>query len=87
MVQIHDLLPSDTKFKMLLFSGDLSDKNQSILLESIAEKLAASPLCSQQSLSNGEAMQMLDIITIIQGKKGEVRFTDVPATLRAHWTK
>lgn len=87
VVQIHDLLPSDTKFKMLIYSGDLSDKNQSTLLESLAERLAASPLCSQQSLANGEVMQMLDTITIIQSKKGEARFTDVPVALRAHWTK
>lgn len=86
-VQIHDLLPSDTAFKLLIFTGDLYNETQAELVRNLAQQLVESPLLAQRPIDQGKSMKMVEPITIVRGRKGEVRWTDVPAALRSHWSK
>lgn len=86
-VQIHDILPSDTSFKLLVVTCDLYDEIQSTLVKALAEQIAESALCIRRPLNEEKSIQMVEPMIIVRGKKGEVRWTDVPAVLRSHWSK
>lgn len=86
-VQIHDLLPSDTAFKLLIFTGNLYNVTHSELVSNLAQQLVESPLLVQRPIGQGKSIKMVDPITIVRGRKGEVRWSDVPAALRSHWSK
>lgn len=86
-IQIHDLIRSDTAFKLFVFTGDLSEQAQRSNLQTLAERLASSPLFMKRLLPKEGTMQMVDIFSVVQGKRGEVRYTDIPETLRSHWSK
>ena len=83
---VQDLLPSDSRFKIILFAGDVKDHHQKYKLKELADALGRkdSFLYSVQS-SNKE--DLVDIISVCIGKKEEVDFTDVPAFFRPHWSK
>ncbi|EIM86992.1 uncharacterized protein STEHIDRAFT_56448 [Stereum hirsutum FP-91666 SS1] len=87
LVQIHDVLPSDTSFKLLIFTGNIYEEKQKMLVNALADQLSESPLCNQRPIGQGRYMKMVEPIVIVRGKKGEVRWTDVPAVLRNHWSK
>lgn len=87
LVQIHDVLPSDTSFKLLVFTGNIYEEKQKMLVNALADQLSQSPLCNQRPIGQGRYMKMVEPIVIVRGKKGEVRWTDVPAVLRSHWSK
>ncbi|KAK7434242.1 hypothetical protein VKT23_020292 [Stygiomarasmius scandens] len=90
VVQIHDILPSDTKFKMLIFTGDLYACGRKELVQSLANRLVEGRLNTERSYIGRdkiEMMPMMETFTIIKGHKGQVRYTDVPESLWTHWTK
>ncbi|THU89176.1 hypothetical protein K435DRAFT_969217 [Dendrothele bispora CBS 962.96] len=90
VVQIHDVLPSDTKFKMLIFTGDIHGSGRKELIRSLAERLVEGRLLSERSYISCdriEMMRMVDTLTIIKGYKGQTMYTDVPESLWTHWTK
>ncbi len=38
-IEVHDMLPADTRFKILVFAGDLSDHSDRAKLEALGEEL------------------------------------------------
>ncbi|KAG1735885.1 FAD binding domain-containing protein [Suillus paluster] len=85
---IQDMLPSDTRFKLLFFVGYLIEERLREL-NTLSEEMQ-DPSCFLQKYgypSKGTAQGMFDIITIMSGDKEHVEFTRVPALFRPHWSK
>lgn len=82
-VELQDLLVSDTKLKLLLFLGDLSNEDQFAVVETFARELTI----VLESFAGNEWKEMFEIVTISIGRKSDLKFTGVPAMLRSHWTK
>lgn len=74
---IHDILPSDTRFKVLVFIGDVSKPTQLEAVKVFATWLAERRL----------DVERYDVVSIGAIKKKEFRYNDLPIVLRSHWTK
>jgi phenol 2-monooxygenase len=87
-VEIHDMLPADTRFKLLLFVGLLTSE-QLAKVRRLAEdlQLPANFLQKYDYPAQGKAQSMFDIIPIAAGNKDDVNFLDIPPTFRTHWSK
>jgi len=85
---IQDMLPSDTRFKLLFFVGYLTEERVREL-NTLSEEMK-NYSCFLQKYgypSEGTTQAMFDIITIMSGDKEDAEFTRVPALLRSHWSK
>lgn len=87
-VEIQDMLPADTRFKLLLFAGLLTPE-QLTKVRRFAEELElpTSFLQKYNYPAEGKAQSMFDIISITAGHKDDVNFLDLPPTFRTHWSK
>ncbi|KAG8900286.1 hypothetical protein FRB99_006141 [Tulasnella sp. 403] len=85
---IHDLMPSDTRFKVLLFVGDLTDANQLAKIQAFATELdTPSSFIKKFTPAGAKFDTVFDIITVTTTKKEVCEYTLVPAILRSHWSK
>ncbi|KAF8159367.1 FAD binding domain-containing protein [Crassisporium funariophilum] len=83
-VELQDLLPSDARFKILVFAGDTSDAAQLSKVEVHAEELAD----LLEKLAPGpDIFSAFDILSISSAAKSNVRYNDLPKRLRSHWSK
>ncbi|EEB87607.1 hypothetical protein MPER_14993, partial [Moniliophthora perniciosa FA553] len=78
---IQDLLPSNTRFKILVFTGDSSDAKQLAKVQSLAERLQA----PDSFLVKGSAKNMTEFISISSTKKNVV-YNVIPLLFRSHWS-
>jgi phenol 2-monooxygenase len=87
--EIQDLLPSDFRFKLLVFTGDFSDPAQQARVESMVNDLQRPErfLTRYAIPGKSSADSRFDIVTISQGRKGDIHFTQFPTLLRPHWSK
>ena len=88
--ELQDLCPADTKFKILLFLGDIADPPQVERAQKLADALGRpeSFLSKYGRQKPGVAgWKVFDILTICATRKEMVKYLDVPAFLRPHWTK
>jgi phenol 2-monooxygenase len=86
--EIQDMLPSNTRFKLLLFVGYLT-KERVRELDALSGEMQ-DPACFLQKYgysAEGTAQSMFSIITIMSGDKEDVEFTRLPTLLRPHWSK
>ena len=81
--EIQDLLPADTRYKVLVFAGDTSDVAQ---LERVRALATAVDSQSGFYRTFGSA-DVFDVLTISSAPKEKVNYTDVPAIFRSHWSK
>ncbi|KAK7056500.1 hypothetical protein VNI00_003056 [Paramarasmius palmivorus] len=81
---IQDLLPSDTRFKVLVFTGDSSDPAQLAKVTSLAEEIQA-PGSFLTKSSFGK--DMLEFMAISSANKQSVVYNVIPALFRSHWSK
>ncbi|KZT22586.1 hypothetical protein NEOLEDRAFT_1071260 [Neolentinus lepideus HHB14362 ss-1] len=85
---IQDMLPADTRFKVVVFLGDLSEDVQREKVNILAQELEKSDSFLKTYPPPGVAIDaVFDIISIMAGKKVDVDFTDVPELIRPHWSK
>ncbi|KAF7974514.1 hypothetical protein HWV62_12092 [Athelia sp. TMB] len=85
--ELLDLLPADTRFKILLFVGDITPASQSpqrVKLEKLAEELKSMLVTRSVGCEWGDTF---DIITIATGKSADLDYIDAPIPLRSHWSK
>ncbi|KAJ6527276.1 FAD binding domain-containing protein [Mycena vulgaris] len=73
-VDLQDLLPSDTRFKLLVFAGDVIPQRDEALVATIGGLKARF----------GRAV---DIISILSSRGRDFVVMDLPAVLRPHWSK
>ena len=72
-VNIQDLAPSDSRFKLFVFPGEHATK-------------VASFLERPEGFLN-KRRDAYSVITVLQGEKTKVNHLAVPPVLRPHWTK
>ncbi|EJC99941.1 uncharacterized protein FOMMEDRAFT_22425 [Fomitiporia mediterranea MF3/22] len=89
--ELQDLLPSDTRFKVLVFAGDLGYESQRINVDKfVEESTAPSGFLSRFGRRRGpdsEWNEVFEVLTILIGVKESVDYTCVPSALRPHWSK
>jgi phenol 2-monooxygenase len=83
-VNLHDLCPADGRFKILVFTGDLTGSEQ-------AERCAASAkaLAGEQGIlrSYSDFDGMFKIISIMQNTAKKLPYGAVPKDLWTHWSQ
>lgn len=85
--ELQDLLPSDFRYKLLVFTGDLDDALQWERIESMVKDLQGPESFLTKYASNKSSKSRFDILTITKGKKEVFDFLKVPSVLRPHWSK
>jgi len=85
--ELQDLLPSNFRYKLVVFAGDLDDASQRERVESLATDLQQPGSFLTRYASNETLGSRFDIITICKGKKEEFEYMKVPSLLRQHWSK
>jgi phenol 2-monooxygenase (NADPH) len=81
-IELQDMCPSDTRFKVLIFTGDIKQSSQLELVRSFARKIF-----KEGSVINKIGHGAFDIVSIIKGDKETVNYLDIPAVLRSHFYK
>ncbi|KAF5351297.1 hypothetical protein D9758_008005 [Tetrapyrgos nigripes] len=85
--EIQDLLPSDTRFKILVFTGNTSEPSQLAKLQTLAEELQAPDSFLTKFSPGGKPETLFDIISISSAKKESVVYNALPQLFRSHWSK
>lgn len=86
--EIQDLLPSDARWKVLVFAGDVVAPAQSARVHALAEQMARPEgFLKRYSGARGNVEKVFDVLTIASGDKLKVITADVPALFRPHWSK
>ena len=88
--ELQDLCPADTKFKILLFLGDIADLAQLERAQKLADALGKpESFLSKYGRSKPGAVgwKVFELLTICTTRKETVNYLDIPAFLRPHWTK
>ncbi|KAG7094171.1 hypothetical protein E1B28_007781 [Marasmius oreades] len=80
---IQDLLPSDTKFKVLVFTGDVSDTTQLTTVQNLEDSLQQ----ADSFLTKAPSKAMFDFISICSTSKRKIVYNVVPPLFRSHWSK
>ncbi|KAI0804706.1 FAD binding domain-containing protein [Irpex lacteus] len=89
VIQIHDVLPSDSRFKVLVFTGDLYEAGRRDVVQSVADKFVEGKLVTERSYvgrNSIESTRLVNTFTVLKGRKGDIRYWDVPSALYRHWT-
>ncbi|TFK29577.1 hypothetical protein FA15DRAFT_663717 [Coprinopsis marcescibilis] len=82
---ILDLLPADSRFKVLVFLGRESCDGQQI---SRAEEVAVGLEETLRTVApNKDIFALFDIVTVLSASRKTVRYNAFPALLRSHWSK
>ncbi|KAI0092984.1 FAD binding domain-containing protein [Irpex rosettiformis] len=81
-IEIQDTCPSDTRFKIIIFTGDLNQLSQQNLLTSFARIIA-----EESSLLSKYGSKVLDFITVMKGTKETVDYLKIPGFLRSNYRK
>lgn len=86
------MIPSDTRYKILIFTGDVEVETQRLRLDLFAREATSSSgfltiYGRRTKLDKTTWGALFDVISVIAGKKEKVDYTSVPSALRAHWSK
>ncbi|PIL24616.1 hypothetical protein GSI_12500 [Ganoderma sinense ZZ0214-1] len=85
-VNIHDMLPSDTRFKILVFLGDISVEATMDRARALAKRMDA-PEGFLKRFGQGAHEKVFDVLSICATTNDKMDFTDVPKLFRSHWSK
>ncbi|KAH9893375.1 FAD binding domain-containing protein [Cubamyces lactineus] len=83
---IQDLLPSDTRFKLLVFAGAIADAAQAARVRALADALDRRESFYRR-FAHGDPSKVFDVLSISSAGKQDVNYTDLPPLLRQHWSK
>jgi phenol 2-monooxygenase (NADPH) len=79
-INIQDLIVSDSRYKVLVFSGSLRHE-----LDNVTKQMEDSFL--KRFVHRGDFKDMFEFITILAEKKATVKYTELPSLLKLHWSK
>lgn len=82
-VDIQDLCPSDTRFKIFIFAGDLTEEERTKSLEHVGQILMG-PEGLNARFGGG---RVIEVLTVLSGKKEAVDYMTVRLCLRSSWRK
>jgi phenol 2-monooxygenase len=85
--ELQDLLPADTRFKVLIFAGDITNVAQRMKVDKLAEEMSKPESFLNKYPPAGEWEKVFDVLAIISGKKEQVEYTMLPKLFRSHWSK
>ncbi len=87
--EFQDLLPSDTRFKVLVFSGDTSSAEQLSRVNVLASELLGEGgiLSDYVPRGLGDLFSVFDVLTLSTATLKTVKVGNIPAPLRPHWSK
>ena len=85
--ELQDLLPADTRFKVLIFAGDITNVAQRMEVDKLAEEMSKPESFLNKYPPAGEWEKVFDVLAIISGKKEQVEYTMLPKLFRSHWSK
>jgi len=85
--ELQDLLPADTRFKVLIFAGDTTDLAQRMKVEKLADEMGRPKSFLKKYTPGEERNKVFDILAISSGKKEHVNYTELPELFRSHWSK
>jgi phenol 2-monooxygenase len=86
-IELQDLLPADTRFKVLIFIGDTTNMAQRTKVDKLAEEMSMPESFLKKYSPGGEWNKVFDMFVIISGKKEQVEYTGPPELFRSHWSK
>ncbi|KAJ7068688.1 FAD binding domain-containing protein [Mycena amicta] len=75
VMELQDLLPSDTRFKLLLFTGDADVAALQVLAEGM------------KRIVSKYGVAAVDVLSIVKSKRPNFNFLELPEILRSHWSK
>ncbi|KAI0773242.1 FAD binding domain-containing protein [Trametes elegans] len=81
-VNIHDMLPADTRFKIVFFVGDITDASIAELVQDLAGRLDKPGSFLQRHDSRA-----FDVLCVSASSQHAVDYTDFPEVFRSHWSK
>jgi len=84
--EIQDLLPSDARFKIILFIGDTSDSRQLGIINDLANELDG---VLGKLAPSGRIFTMFDILAVCSDTKISIRlgYKKLPLLIRSHWSR
>ncbi|KAI0738676.1 FAD binding domain-containing protein [Daedaleopsis nitida] len=87
-IELQDLLPADTRFKILVFAGDVSIDSELAQLQKIAEELER-PESFLRRFGRGDngSWKVFDVLCFSSAKQHDVDLFRFPALFRHHWAK
>ncbi|KDQ19527.1 hypothetical protein BOTBODRAFT_170609 [Botryobasidium botryosum FD-172 SS1] len=86
--ELHDLLPSDMRFKILILSADITNPRQKAKLDALATRLhQPAGLLRRFTPLGAPKDAIFDIITIARVDKELVKVSMYPSQLLSHWSK
>lgn len=91
--ELHDLLPSDARFKVLVFTGNISRPTQLSKVEALAQEMGGANGFlrrfgrARSRVGDTAFSAAFDVISISSARKTDVRYTVLPMLFRSHWSK
>ncbi|KAI6128064.1 thioredoxin-like protein [Pisolithus croceorrhizus] len=87
-METHDLLPADTRFKILVFLGSMDEESRIAVINTLADELSSSRGFLQTYPTDGQTPSpMFDLTTIVVGNKENFNYLNVPPAFRPRWFK
>ncbi|PIL30414.1 hypothetical protein GSI_07601 [Ganoderma sinense ZZ0214-1] len=87
-VHVHDMLPADTRFKILVFAGDLSDGDDRTRLQTLGEELKkAENFLGRYGRGDVGKWEVFDVVCFTSAKKDTINLFHIPEFFRPHWSK
>ncbi|KAJ4479624.1 FAD binding domain-containing protein [Lentinula edodes] len=86
-IDLHDLLVSDARFKLLVFTGDTHDPAQMVRVQEFAKDLSAPGSFFAEFSSPDSMRKVFDIVPISSEKKETIMYNSIPRILWSHWSK
>ncbi|TDL26709.1 hypothetical protein BD410DRAFT_825808 [Rickenella mellea] len=86
--ELQDLLPADTRYKVLIFAGDITEEGQRTKVQALEKEMGRPEGFLKKYTPDGAPRDAIfDVLSICVGKKETINFTDVPELFRTHWSK
>jgi phenol 2-monooxygenase len=86
--ELQDLLPSDTRFKVLVFAGDTLSAEQLSRVHVLADELLGEGgILSRYAPRDLGLPSIFDVLTLSTAPLRKMRVGDLPKPLRSHWSK
>lgn len=83
--ELHDLLPADARWKLLVFTGDTGDSAQLAKVGALAREMEGF-LERYEGAGTGRG-EVFDLWSVSSARKEDVDYTDLPGLFRSHWSK
>lgn len=84
--EMQDLCPSNTLFKILIFTGDISEFSLMNNLKDLGAAVSSEDSVPKR-FERKFGCTFVDIMCIVKGEKATANYFDVPSALRPHWSK